>query len=209
MPDWLSKETLDAWWKVLNAAPHLSLMLIAVCIGLGYVGARWRYAGRVETLEERLKLKEDTAADYKRKLDGATPDEARARMDALEARLDVMGARRLLISQRRTMVDVLKAPDDGITVQITYDRATVDGRSFATELAEAFREAGWVTSLDSVDATWRPLSGIAVRVREGQPTLEQGWAAEAFLKAGLEYEVAPGETPGEFDVAILVGPAQI
>ncbi|UYY59320.1 hypothetical protein [Sphingomonas sp. S2-65] len=45
------------------------LIVLALAFGAAYAAARWAFAARLDTLGERLKLKDDQIADRDRKLD--------------------------------------------------------------------------------------------------------------------------------------------
>lgn len=59
---------LEQQWAVLSQAPFVFLIVLALAFGAAYAAARWAFAARLDTLAERLKLKDDQIADRDRKL---------------------------------------------------------------------------------------------------------------------------------------------
>jgi hypothetical protein len=74
-------ERLAKEWPVISGAP-ISFAIAVVVLGmLIWLALRWQYGAR-------LSHRDDEIAAYRRKLDGASPDEAAQKIDALERRLD-------------------------------------------------------------------------------------------------------------------------
>src|SRR5665213_3041205 len=97
--DWFTAEHLSAEWRVLTGAPLLTFGLVVAMLALGYLAAKWRFGAKMDAMEERLRHKDDRLKEYDDKLKGASPDEARARLDALEAQVRALGPRRLTAEQ--------------------------------------------------------------------------------------------------------------
>ena len=70
--DLLGKE-----WAVISQSPVSFITVIFIVAGIVWAALRWQY-------ETRITHRDDEIAAYKRKLDGATPDEARANLNRLE-----------------------------------------------------------------------------------------------------------------------------
>ncbi|UYW33604.1 hypothetical protein [Methylorubrum extorquens] len=79
--------SLAAQLDAIRQAPLPFLAAIIVVFLAAWKGARHLYDNQIKALEARLKLKEDEAGDYKRKLEGASPDEAKERLEALQHRV--------------------------------------------------------------------------------------------------------------------------
>lgn len=209
MPDWLSQAALDAWWKMLTASPLLSLTLIIVCLAFGYAGARWRYAGKIETLEERLKLKDDTAAEYKRKLDGATPDEAKGRLDALEHLVDHLKPRELTDHQMTVLRQFLASTPGAVQVGFAMGEPTC--QEYAGKIAGLYREAGWRVETVQIMAAWGPSypgMGIIARPEDISTPMIIG-LLDAFNRAGIRIKLTPNPVDAALAYRITVGPKSL
>ena len=71
-------------WDMITRAPVPFISILVVISLVAYQAAKWRYGAQLEQRDERIKHKDELIADYKAKLSGATPDEARAQIQALE-----------------------------------------------------------------------------------------------------------------------------
>jgi hypothetical protein len=74
-------ERLAKEWPVISGAPISFAIAVFVLGTLIWLALRWQYSAR-------LAHRDDEIAAYRRKLDGASPDEAAQKIAALEKRLD-------------------------------------------------------------------------------------------------------------------------
>jgi hypothetical protein len=77
-------------WAVIEQAPWVFVTLVVLFGGGGLLGGRYWRADIVTNKDSIIALRDAEISDYKRKLDGASPDEAQARIAALEKRLDAL-----------------------------------------------------------------------------------------------------------------------
>jgi hypothetical protein len=135
-------ETLRAEGVAIGQAPWSFAICVAVVTGVLFVVLRAFKAQEIADLHSRLTLKSDEAADYRRKLDGATPEEARARVTKLELEVQQLKS---AVSHRRINADIRNALDR-ITatkpVKITYNASAEDGPELATEIRDYLRRRG-------------------------------------------------------------------
>jgi hypothetical protein len=102
---------------------------------------------QIANLKSSIQFRDDQIADYRTKLDGATPDEARARIERLEARiqqLEAIAPRTLSHQQLEAVTEEARRAPGRILV--TYDLAASDGISLQSQFLQAFRKAGWTAS---------------------------------------------------------------
>lgn len=205
-PGILSKEALAGWWQIMTVAPHLTVTMIAACLGAGYAAARWRYAGKTEHLEERIKLRDDEISDYKRKLGGATPDEAQARIEALEALVAPLKPHSLLEDQRTTLLVRLRQSPGKARIEFTV--GDLPSREFSDVLAGIFSEAGWEVVRGQVITSWgKPNAGLRVMIPgDLAPTAKQECVLSALEAARLPFDRGDTMLPGDLDVRLLTGP---
>ena len=154
------------------------------------------YEGRISAKDDLLALRQAQIDDYKNKLDGATPDAAKARIDALEERIEQLGPRRLSADQRQVMAAILD-PFKGSAVQIVTDGASADAAQLSHGLSATFRSAGWITSGGMVIGLGNPpLSGIALIVPDPLALSPEQRAIEGALRAAnLEFDLQRGGQP--------------
>lgn len=74
-------EYLGGEWGVISQAPVIFFVALAILATAIWFALHWQFGAR-------LTLRDDAIADYRRKLDGATPDEAADRIARLEKRLN-------------------------------------------------------------------------------------------------------------------------
>jgi ribosomal protein L29 len=135
-------------WKVISQAPFTFVIASMFLCGLAYLAARWRYAISIEHLEHRVKLRDDEISDYKRKLEGASPDEAKARIQELRAELtevrNQIRPRRLSVEQKHRIRNRLRMyPEMTGRLQLSRDVSCTDCEGLADDIAEAISDGGW------------------------------------------------------------------
>lgn len=142
-------------WGVITQAPMTFIAATLVMAALAYGASRWRFGGTIESLQHRLALKEDQLADYRDKLKGASPDEARARLDGLESRVEELRAqlnhalredRFLMPDEARVLCDRLRKYA-GTQFHVMVETNDRDPNSeqvrFGNQLASILTTAGW------------------------------------------------------------------
>jgi hypothetical protein len=179
-------------WKVIWQAPVTFLVGWAILWGVGYFLAAWRFGKTIDnlqsengTLRERVQLRDDRAAEYERKLDVDSPDEAKARLDALEQRLEKMGPRRLSEDQANTLVAKLAATPGKMQLQLAI--GTSDGIRFESDFREVFTRAGWTIASHQIMGGMQSEHGLLVLYYRDTPQLRTLY--EALNAAGLKYQV--------------------
>jgi hypothetical protein len=143
-------------------------VILVLIIGAVWIVVNWSYSGVLATKNGQIELQDRQLADYKEKLSGATPDQAKARIDVLEARLEARLAavepRRLTADQRVAMIARL-SPRPGTTPTISIaSEGAGDSPQFGADFASVFRSVGgWnVTEAQVMGIGNRPASGIAI-----------------------------------------------
>ena len=82
--------TLQANWAVIQQAPWIFGIWTVVVVSAAWAFVSHLKANTIETLEARLRLRDDRISEYERKLPAASPDQARALFDALEKKIEAM-----------------------------------------------------------------------------------------------------------------------
>ncbi len=190
---------------MLTGAPVTFTLACLLIVGLVWVAMRWRYGGVVETLEARLVGRDDKIKDYQEKLEGASPDEAKARIDALESRLQRLEPRRIEQEECDTAREILSKFSGAVAV--TQDMQSPDARPLSITLAGIFQSAGWDVSSPAVLGPANPpVEGIAVTIHDlNNPSDRDRAIFEAMDAIGHPYGRRGGLNSREqLDAEILV-----
>jgi hypothetical protein len=140
--DQIVKYLLDEM-RVIGDAPIVfagTILVIAVVI---WWVLSWRYSGII-------KNKERTIALYKNRLDGASPDEAKAKIDSLEGQIWSLKDRvwsKLPPAAVADLENALKTKDP--PQQIAIVPQDIDSIFLARDLVDAFTRIGWTAKQDT------------------------------------------------------------
>ncbi len=88
-------------------------------------------------------------------------------------------------------------------IKITNWPLDAEGRTFADDIAEAFRRAGWEV-VQSDDVMAGPPRGVILYFREGDPRDDADQVALELNKVGVSVEVTAGGNVGEDTVDLFV-----
>ena len=209
----LFKKVADGW-PVIEAAPWafaaIMLAFVAVAVPSIWAVLSYSYRTRMESFQARLGSKDDQVAslqrqrdEYKDKLSGASPDEAKAKIEALERRLLLVEPRRLRAEQREVIIGVLRsAAAEAHTVQVAHDAACTGCNGYAAEVGAAIRDApGWmIVNAMVMGPSVQSAKGMAVLVPDlNNPGRAASLLMRAFSEAGVAFEAL--RTPWGSDVA--------
>jgi hypothetical protein len=179
------------------ANPKTFALMTAVIIAIIWLIVNYSYSTVLANKNSQIELQDRQLADYKQKLDGATPDQAKARIDALEARLEARLAavepRRLTAVQRATMIARL-SPKAGTTPTISImGEAAGDSPQFAADFASVFQSVGgWKVSEGATMGIGnRPATGIALSAAN-MNSPEAYIVTNALRSANIEFDIRQG-----------------
>jgi len=193
------------WSVIVQAWPSLSLTALAL-IATTWLVVGWLYRHQLATLKERIALKDDRIKEYERKLDGATPEEAKDRVDALEKLVQHLKPRELTAEQHITLLTHLQRNAGAVRVEFTLgDKSSQD---YADTLAGIFREAGWDVQRMQVMTSWgTPNPGLRVLMPlDLPPTPLQQAVVAALAAAGIAFDQGDTMLPEGLDIRVLTGP---
>ena len=189
-------------WTQFAAVAHAPVpfltALIVSWIAIGWL-ARAKFRTRIDNLQSLADLRGAQLQDYRDKLNGASADQAKARMEALEARLDdvlsqvaSLAPRTLTDRQRRAALAVLDR-FRGSRINLLCDAAAPDVKRLADALTATFHGAAWHVETGIVlDIANSPVSGVGLLVPDpARLTSPQQSIAEALRDAGLAFDVMP------------------
>ena len=132
-------------WPTLQGAT-VSVVTIAIAATVfGWVSGRFMYGQRIEGLKEALGNADRKIAEYKDKLNGATPEEVKARIDTLEAQLHGLKPAELSQTQVEAFrAAIKKAAPGGVTVARIMGGG--DTSRIPKQIRTVFTECGWTVS---------------------------------------------------------------
>ncbi|SCB37649.1 hypothetical protein GA0061098_1007157 [Bradyrhizobium shewense] len=196
IPQWL--QSLISGWPMIKANPVVFILILIAVVSALWIIFSWSYGSVLESKKSQIELLERQISDYKEKLHGASPDQAKAKIDALEQTLKVtVGAKwdPLSGSQISFLTSRLKDIQKS-RVSVMYENAL--GKELAQNIFEAFKQAGWE------EAQLGPGGGLG----DG---IVVGWSSRAVaVKAALEStakfpRVWAKDTEKEIPDLIIVG----
>ena len=172
MPPWM--QDLFAGWPMIKANLPTFFVILVLMVGAVWIVVNWSYSGVLASKNGQIELQDRQLADYKQKLDGASPEQAKAKIEALEKTIRLtVGARwePLNSSEISTLASKLKDIKKS-RASIMYENALC--KELAQSIFDAFKIAGWD------EAILQPGSGLG----EG---IVVGWSTRAVaIKTALE-----------------------
>ncbi|MQT12114.1 hypothetical protein [Segnochrobactrum spirostomi] len=188
-------EIAQTLWTLIDTALSAPVPFITAIIFFGWLvwlAVRREYSTRLNNTESKLELSNARIADYERKLSGASPDEASARIENLEAQLEKLMPRRVTAEQREKIRIALNGTSGNIS--IGSDMACADAPAFSAGLTSAFRNAGWhVENPSFMGLSNPPTSGVGVRCADpGNPSDLEAATIKALHAGGVHFDVQPG-----------------
>jgi hypothetical protein len=130
-------------WAVVTAAPIPFAIAVVVAAGLIWLAVGWSYSAVLSGKSAQIELQDRQLADYRDKLKGATPEEAKAKIDALEDKVrNTIGDRwEVLTKDESDKLVSLIAALPKRRIQVMY--VNYLGKNLAKSFADAFEKAGW------------------------------------------------------------------
>ncbi|MFF0919109.1 hypothetical protein ACFYE8_05330 [Rhizobium leguminosarum] len=174
-------------WAVISQAPFVVVgLLLATAVAAFSVG-RFFLSEKVANLESRLATKDETIANYREKLAGATPDEARSKIDELERRLSALEPSILSASQS-AMFSAIVGTKPG-SVQVVVDLASANRQQLARQLERSLKDVGWNVEIGSAAGVSNPPK-TGISITPGSVDIaDANILARAFDAIGVAYEM--------------------
>jgi hypothetical protein len=176
-------------YRTVTRAP-LTFSTILVVAALIAGAAVWAFRGEADLLRREL-------ADYRQKLHGASPDEAKMALETLTDEVTALEAqlrpRRLQSQQREIITEKSKVPSGTqYAVTIVYEGGCWDCPQYAADLDEAFRSIpGWLVSHRvMMGLPQRPPQGLAVVVGDpARPSAQESLLVQGLRAAGIGFDL--------------------
>jgi len=128
--------------RVIRGAPIAFSTALLVLLSVAWTAVNWRFSGIIEN-------KDGIIALYRERLNGASPDQAKAKIEELEAQVSSLRNREwppLTATASATFKAALKGAEPHQVFLFAEDR---DGIFLIRSLIQALNEAGWSAKRDS------------------------------------------------------------
>ena len=198
-------ERIKQEWGVISAAPWSAAIIATVTGGCIWFFVNQINAGTLSAKDATIETLKTENQSYKDKLNGASPDEARAQINDLENRLAKIEPRRLREDERRAIARFVVIPAAGkqFLISIESDMSCPDCAQYAADFLAITDNAHWSSIAPKVMGVTRASpKGIAILTPDpGSPLPE----AEAFVR-GLTEAKIPFDLKAGSDRVGLSGP---
>lgn len=205
MPQWL-QDLISGWPMILANLPAFFTILLLM-FGAVWWLMNWRYGGIISHKDSEISLLKGQRDDYKDKLSGATPDQAKARIDALETRLAALEPRRLTADQRSKLIAQLIPHFSSHETINIISEASGDSHQLAADLVSVFQAAGgWhIQEGQAMGIGNRPPSGLGIHVEDtNNLSAPAKIITGAFKSAGLAFDLRQSTLQVGISVHLLV-----
>ena len=181
-------------WRMIAQSP-VSFIVAVLVIGLFIWGAMtWGYGREMSLLRQQV-------ADYKDKLSGASPNEAKTKIETLISEVTAlrnqMQGRRLTPEQRNKIIETVRLPNaNTFKVQVVREVSAQDTGALANDFLTAFQAAGWQTSYGSMMFGAPAPSGLALLVTDQNNLSSSERIVLAALKsAQIQFDILQLPSP--------------
>ena len=130
-------------FRVIGEAPIVFTAAILAVLLVCWLALDWRYTGILENRDAELRLAKTQRDDYRNKLDGQSPDQARAKIEALEAKIRLTVGEKWEPLSADDVRRLSEAVKDLPKRRIQVMHSNYLGKDLAQTIADAFQMAGW------------------------------------------------------------------
>jgi hypothetical protein len=198
---------LRYWFGELRAVRRAPVTFALAIFAVAVIAsaAVWRF--RQETIVLRQQISE-----YRDKLGGASPDEAKAALDVLTDEVTALQARlrprRVDARQRQLIAERLKIPAGSqYALAIVHEGGCWDCPQYAADFDGTFRGIPGllVSNRVAMGLTQRPPRGLAVVVSDPiHPSAQEAILLQALQGAGIDFDVQGARSPLDQGVQLLL-----
>lgn len=136
--------TIGQQLGVVASAPVPFVVALVVAFGLIWRIVQREFATKLSNAQSTIELLNVQLADYKQKLSGASPDEAKARIEALEAEVAKVRPRMLTEDQKKAIASALEGTKGLLAIHA--DARSWDALRYSDDFARTFEAVGWKAS---------------------------------------------------------------
>jgi hypothetical protein len=192
MPTWIVE--LPGEWKAVIDAPAIFIFtLVVLAVGI-WSAVSWSYRSLLRNKDGEMRLLERQLSAYKEKLEGASPEEAKARIDQMEQQLKKLTPRKLSQEQKQTLEQNLRHLGAAHSVSILTDMSCSDGAKYGADIGHLLSSSlGWaITSGGVIGPAYRPPTGLGIQITGAIPVGTELAVGQAFQRAGVDFDYLPG-----------------
>ncbi|MBX6425124.1 MAG: hypothetical protein IRZ09_04290 [Variibacter sp.] len=198
MPDWLARIRQEV--ETVGSAPIAFLIIVVVAGVVMWAVLQLSYGAVLSGKNAQIAFLERRLGEWREKMGGMSPDEAKARMQALETQVKALRIRlqpRVLTpEQRQALADRARLrPGVRYTISVVRQPDCSDCEPFAAQIVGALQESsGWTVGLGTLPGgAERPRYGLGLRVPDPlRPPPEAVQLQSALQSAGLSFDVMTG-----------------
>jgi hypothetical protein len=196
MPQWM--QSLTAGWPMIWANLPLFGVILALIIGVVWLAFNWAYGRILANKDSEITIVKAQRDDYREKLGGASPDQAKARIDDLENKLNQLAKqveqRSLTPDQRAIMAKVARIPQGTAEIVVLHEGGCIDCPAYSADLEQVLRDAGWKVITGVVQGPGRrPVLGLALLVSDSKNLDAQGTKLRDSLEAAkIQFNILEG-----------------
>jgi|SRR4051794_4103197 len=130
-------------WAVIQAAPFSFFVTWLFASVISFLVLRWSLGAVNSRLKAEISLLERQLGDYREKLEGRSPDEAKAKIEELEAKIGRIVGRVWPSLSAEGRQDLKHHLVNATKMEVQVFSEDVDGAPLAKSLFSTFQELGW------------------------------------------------------------------
>jgi hypothetical protein len=193
------------------ASPVVLVLAIVVAAGAIWGALHLSYQTILGNKDRHIALLERRVAEYRDAVSGATADDARRRIEAMELELQTLRLRlhprRLTQEQRQAVIDRSRLPAGAQprSLTVVVEENCSDCATFAESLVAALRSSeGWsVNTIAAATPADRSPTGLAIRVTsELRPPPEAVVLQRALRSARLDFRTFSGNVDPNVELLV-------
>jgi hypothetical protein len=214
MADWTARVRQEM--GAIGSAP-IAFSVVVIAAGIVMWGViQWSYGALLAGKNTEIAFLERRLADWREKMAGMSPDEAQARLHALETQVKTLQIRleprTLTNDMRQALIDRARLrPGHQYTVSVLREADCSDCERFAAELVAALRETqSWTADVGVLaEKLARPRYGLAIRVADPlRPPPEAVRLQGALQSARIGFEMIGGGAGANVELIVTERPVQ-
>ena len=200
-------EKIIAELAVIKGAPIISIAALIVVIIAVWAIVNFAYRAVFSSKNSQIELLNAQVADYKDKLNGASADQVKARIEALEQQVRSIRPRILTDEQKRVIAEQARLPQGmSASLVVMNEMQCSDCSPYAAEFRAAFSHVpNWsVGSGMIMNATNADPSGVTVLIKDAaNPTIKDVALIRALQAAQIRFGTVQ-EAVGNADMRLLI-----
>lgn len=194
-------ETIEREWLVISSTPWTFAIVIVSIIALAWKAFGYLNNTKVETLKAQLDFANSTVAEFKKKTEVNSPDDAQEKIRSLEKEVQEikesvqkLGPKRISAQQKQSIISALSIAA-GARVSIAKDGASSEAQTLSSDLVDAFKRGGWRVDTPMVLGLGNPPpTGIEIRLSQAQArSVSEQAIINAFEAAAIRYNITYGK----------------